>query len=149
MLALVARMKAFTASLFALLLAGPALADPNTKAPPRTATSPVVAQPAMVLPTVQSVRLSVAVKSGADVRTHELVISERGCGSIKDRSASYEDEVRICSTVMAKGLMLELDGSTRAGMNEYRTRSEVLLARSGAVIEVGRAGGVRYVLKTL
>ncbi|MBA3394893.1 MAG: hypothetical protein H0T89_19765 [Deltaproteobacteria bacterium] len=45
--------------------------------------------------------------------------------------------------------MIELDGATRAGVNEYRTRSEVLLARSGAAIEVGRAGGVRYALKTL
>src|SRR5262245_10541003 len=44
-----------------------------------------------------SVKVSLVVKQGADARTHELVISERGCGAVKEKAASYEDDIRVCS----------------------------------------------------
>ena len=97
----------------------------------------------------QSLRLSLAIKSGADVRTHELVISDRGCGLVKEKSAQYEDDVRICSTPTANGVAIEIEGFVRAGATEYRQKSEVIVARKGASFEVGRTNGMRFAVKTL
>lgn len=138
------------ASILTCLLCSPALAQPSPPAapPPRAPSAPP--PPGRVLIPAQSVRVALSIKVGADVRTHQLVISDEGCGLVKDRTAAYEDEVRICSRPAANGLLVEIDGTTRAGLaNEYRTRSEVVLARKGGAIEIGRAGGVRYALSTL
>ena len=100
-------------------------------------------------PPARSVRLSIAIKSGADVRTHELVISERGCGNVKEKAPNYEDDVRICSSQTAAGLVFDIEGMTRTGQTEYRQHAEVVVARKGASIEIGRTGGMRFAVKTL
>jgi len=107
------------------------------------------AQPALAPPPSQSVRLSLAIKAGADVRTHELVISERGCGIVKEKTPQYEDDVRICSVPTTHGLSLEIEGFTRVGATEYRQRSEMIVARKGASFEIGRTNGTRFAVKTL
>jgi len=110
------------------------------------------AQPAPTPPSPppsQSVRLSLAIKAGAEVRTHELVISDRGCGVVKDKSPQYEDDVRICSVPLTNGLSIELEGFTRAGATEYHQRSQVIVARKGGSFEVGRTNGMRFAVKTL
>jgi hypothetical protein len=109
------------------------------------------AQPAPAPPPApaQSVRLTLAIKAGNDVRTHELVISDRGCGVVKEKSPQYEDDVRICSVPTANGIAIEIEGFVRAGSTEYRQKSEVIVARKGASFEVGRTNGMRFAVKTL
>jgi hypothetical protein len=114
------------------VLCGPALADSSAKS-----TGPPAAGPAQML------RLTLVVKAGADARTHELSISDRGCGSISDKAAAYEDQIRVCSRPAAGGLLIDTDWSSRAGPAEYRTRAELLLARAGGSGELGRTGGHR------
>jgi hypothetical protein len=117
-----------------LLLCGPALADPSTNPKP---PSPPTAGPSQML------RLTLVVRAGPDTRTHELAISDTGCGSISDKAAAYEDQIRVCSRPVANGLLLDTDWNTRAGPAEYHTRSEFLLARAGGTTEIGRTGGLR------
>lgn len=121
-------------SITATLLCGSALADPSTSARP---PPPPPAGPSQML------RLTLVVKAGPDARTHELAISDTGCGSISDKAAAYEDQIRVCSRPTAGGLLLDTDWMTRAGPAEYHTRSELLLARAGGTSEIGRAGGLR------
>jgi hypothetical protein len=115
-----------------LLLCGPALADPSAKQP-----APPGPDPAQML------RLTLVVKAGAAARTHELAISDRGCGSVQEKTPGYEDQIRVCSRPTASGLLIDTDWTTRAGPTEYRTRSEMLVARAGGTGEIGRAGGHR------
>ncbi len=106
------------------------------------------AQPAP--PSVQTVRLSLTIKSGTDTRTHELVITDDSCGSIKEqRAGAYEDEVTICTNPTATGIKLHLEGKTRNGTTEYQQRSQVVIARRGGKVEVGRINGMRFALETL
>ncbi len=114
------------------VLCGPALADSSSKP-----TGPPGAGPSQML------RLTLVVKAGPDTRTHELSISDTGCGSISDKAAAYEDQIRVCSRPAAGGLLIDTDWSTRAGPTEYRTRSELLLPRAGGRGELGRTGGHR------
>ena len=114
------------------VLSGPALADNPAKP-----TGPPGADPAQML------RVTLVVRTGADARTHELSISDRGCGSISDKAAAHEDQIRVCSRPTASGFLIETDWGTRAGAAEYRTRSEMLIARAGGSLEVGRTGGLR------
>ncbi len=111
------------------------------------AAQPTPAQPPQ--PPMQSVRFSLTVKSGADTRTYELVMSDRGCGTVEEKAAAYADDVRVCSVPAPNGLSLEIEGMTRAGATEYRQRAQVVLARKGGSVEVGRTGGMRFALKTL
>jgi hypothetical protein len=114
------------------VLCGPALADS-----PGKPTGPPDAGPAQML------RLTLVVKAGSDARTHELSISDRGCGSISDKAAAYEDQIRVCSRPTAGGLLIDTDWSSRTGPAEYRTRAELLLPRAGGSGEIGRTGGHR------
>src|SRR5436190_22823650 len=75
-------------------------------------------------PPVQSLRLALTVKSGADTRTHELVILDRGCGVVHQKAPSYDDDFQLCSTPTATGVSLAVEGTTRAGAIEYKQRSE-------------------------
>jgi hypothetical protein len=120
------------------LCCGPALADSSTS--PR---SPPAAAPAPSVGPSQMLRLTLAVKAGAETRTHELALSDIGCGSISDKTAAYEDQIRVCSRPVPGGLLLDTDWATRAGPGEYRTRAELLLPRSGGAGELGRTGGLR------
>ena|SRR5688572_13804560 len=117
------------------LLCGPALADPSAKQPAPPGADPV-----------RMLRLTLVVRAGTDARTHELAISDQGCGSIQDKTTGYEDQIRVCSRSTASGLLLDTDWSTRTGSTEYRTRAELLLARTGGTGEVGRTGGHRLAL---
>lgn len=119
-----------------LLLSGSALAQPSTgaKAPPPPASG---AGPA------QQLRLTLVVRAGPDARTHELAISDTGCGTIAEKTSAYEDQIHICSKQAGNALLLETDWSTRAGPSEYHTHSELLLARTGGTTEIGRTGGLR------
>jgi hypothetical protein len=118
-----------SASVLTTLLCGAALANP----PPPAA----------------SVRLTITVTSSAGVRSYDLLIGENGCGTVQEKAASYEDEVRVCSVVASNGLRVELEGKTRAGASEYRSKSEMVLARKGATAQIGRTGGVRFTVKTI
>lgn len=119
-------------------LCGPALADPTAKSPPPS--PPSAAGPAQML------RLTLTVKAGAETRTHDLAISDTGCGSLADKASGYEDQIRVCSRPAANGLLIDTDWTTRTGPSEYRTRAELLVARTGGAGEVGRAGGHRLSL---
>jgi hypothetical protein len=119
-------------SILTAVLCGPALADSPAKP-----TGPPAADPSQML------RITLVVKAGADARTYELSISDRGCGSLSDKSAAHEDEIRVCSRPAAAGFLIDTDWKTRAGAVEYRTRSEMLVARGGGSGEVGRTGGLR------
>lgn len=128
-------------------LSGSALADPSPPgkpppSPPPSSSLPSLPPGADRGPT-QMLRLTLVVKAGAETRTHELAISDTGCGSISDKAAAYEDQIRVCSRQAAGGLLLDTDWSTRTGPAEYRTRSEMLLARAGGSGEIGRTGGHR------
>ena len=114
-----------SSTLATFLLCAPALAD-------------TPAQPAQQAP-ISSLRLSLLVKSGTDARTHELVISDHGCGTVKEKAAAYEDDIRVCSRATPSGLVIETDWSTRTGTSEYRTRSEIVMPRKGGTSEIGRA----------
>lgn len=120
----------------------PALADPaaSPRSPPAAAPAPSPPPPGGPS---QMLRLTLAVKAGAETRTHELAISDAGCGSISDKAAAYEDQIRVCSRPVAGGILLDTDWTTRAGPGEYRTRAELLLPRAGGAGELGRAGGLR------
>lgn len=109
------------------------------------------AQPASPAPQppAQSIRISLSIKAGNDVRTHELVISDRGCGLVKEKTSQYEDDVRVCSVPTANGVAIDLEGMIRVGSAEYRQRAEAIIARKGASFEVGRANGMRFAVKTL
>jgi hypothetical protein len=110
------------------LLCAPALADTPSDAP------------------ITAVKVSLVVKQGADVRTHELVISDRGCGTVKEKAVTYEDEIRVCSRPTANGLVIDTEWFTRTGPSEYRTHSETIL-RKGGTSEIGRTGGIRLAVK--
>lgn len=97
----------------------------------------------------QSLRLSLTIKVGTDARAHELVISDRGCGTVREKASAYEDDVRLCSVPTPTGVALQIEGMTRTDSTEYRHKSEILIARHGASVEVGRTGGVRFAIKTL
>jgi hypothetical protein len=126
--------KLLLSSIATLLLGGTALADPSPGKPP---------PPGEGRDPKQMLRLTLVVKAGAETRTHELAISDTGCGSISDKAAAYEDQIRVCSRSAAGGLLIDTDWSTRTGPAEYRTRSELLLARAGGSGEIGRTGGHR------
>jgi hypothetical protein len=131
-------------------LSGTALADSSpsaAKPPPSPPSSPPSGAGASADrgPT-QMLRLTLVVKAGAETRTHELAISDVGCGSISDKAAAYEDQIRVCSRHAASGLVIDTEWSTRTGPSEYRTRSEMLLARAGGTGEIGRTGGHRLVV---
>jgi len=105
--------------------------------------------PAPTRAPAQSVRIALAIKAGTDVRAHEIVISDHGCGHVKEKTAQYEDDVRICSVPTTNGISIEVEGFVRAGATEYRQKSEVIVARKGASFEVGRTNGMRFAVKTL
>lgn len=119
-------------SLVTFLLGGPALADPSGKQPAPPGPDPA-----------QTLRLTLVVKAGTAARTHELAISDRSCGTVSDKSPGYEDQIHVCSRPTASGLLIETDWTTRAGPAEYRTRSAMLVARTGGTGEIGRTGGLR------
>jgi hypothetical protein len=125
-----------SSSLACLLLTAPALADPP---PPPPAPPPALA--------MSPVHVQLSVKAGADTRTHELVISDQGCGTVKEKSSTYEDDIRVCSRVATTGLLIETEWFTHFGQVEYRNRSETVLARKGGSSEIGRAGGIRLAIK--
>ena len=136
------KLLAWSFATIALSLSDSALADP---APPGKPVSPPPSSP---LPgadrgPTQTLRLTLVVKAGAEARTHELSIADTGCGSISDKTIAYEDQIRVCSRLVAGGLLLDTDWSTRTGPAEYRTRSEMLLTRAGGSGEIGRTGGRR------
>src|SRR5262249_6100635 len=114
-----------TVALF--MLAAPALADPQ----------PVPAA---------TVKVAVSIKAGPDTRTHDLAISEDGCGYVKEKSTTYEDDIKLCSRPAANGLRIEAEWYTRTGQNEYRNQSVIVMPHKGSA-EIGRAGGTRLVLK--
>jgi hypothetical protein len=129
---------------FALSLSVSALADPSPPGkPPPPPPSPSSPSSGADRGPTQMLRLTLVVKAGAETRTHELAISDTGCGSISDKAAAYEDQIRVCSRQAAGGLLIDTDWSTRTGPAEYRTRSELLLARAGGSSEIGRTGGHR------
>jgi len=121
-------------SFTAFALCGSALADPSPTAKP---AAPPGAGPSQML------RLTFVVRAGPDARTHELAISDTGCGTIVEKTTTYEDQIRICSKQAGASLLLDTDWSTRAGPTEYHTHSELLLARAGGTAELGRTGGPR------
>jgi hypothetical protein len=116
-----------------VLLAPPAFAQP---APPPPAPPPASA-----------IRVALSIKAGPDARTHELVLSDDGCGTVQEKANAYEDNIRVCSRPAANGLRIETDWFTRSGPNEYRSHSEIVLPRKGGTSEIGRSGGVRLALK--
>jgi hypothetical protein len=116
------------------LLAGPALADPTPGAKP---APPPSAGPSQML------RLTLVVRAGSDARTHELAISDTGCGTIVEKTSAYEDQIRICSKQAGSALLFDTDWNTRAGPTEYHSHGELLLARTGGTAELGRTGGLR------
>ena len=118
-----------------LVLCGGAAAETPTK-PPAPAP-PAAAGPPQML------RLALSIKAGADARTHEVSLSDQGCGSVVDKSAAHEDHIRVCSRRTSAGVLLDTDWSTRTGAAEYHTRGELLLPRAGAAGEIGRANGPR------
>jgi hypothetical protein len=131
--------KLLLSAITTLLLGGAALADPSPpgKPPPPSSGASADRDPKQML------RLTLVVKAGAETRTHELAISDIGCGSISDKAAAYEDQIRVCSRTAASGLVIDTEWSTRTGPAEYRTRSEMLVARAGGSGEIGRTGGHR------
>lgn len=124
------------------ILCGPALAD--TAAVP--APAPKAPPPAIKAPSpepTQMLRLTLVVKAGTDTRTHELAISDRGCGNVTEKTAAYEDQISVCSRPAGTGLQIDANWTTRSGPAEYRTHWEALMPRTGGTTEAGRAGGNR------
>jgi len=109
------------------------------------------AQPA---PQPQPVKLQLVVKTGTDTRTHDIQISDRGCGVVKEKTQSYEDEFKICSTATGNNVSLAVESMIRTNngpaFTEYRLNVEIAVPRKGGSAEVGRVGnGFRYSLKTM
>lgn len=128
------------------ILCGPALADSpaDSKAPPPPAPKTAPPAPKAALPEAsQMLRLTLVVKAGADTRTHELAISDRGCGNVTEKTAAYEDQISVCSRPTGTGLQIDANWTTRSGPTEYRTHWEALMPRTGGTTEAGRAGGNR------
>jgi hypothetical protein len=128
----------FLAAITTAVLCAPALAD-TPKAPP----APAPPAPAVSAESSQTLRLTLVVKAGNDTRTHELAISDRGCGNITEKTTAYQDEISVCSRPAGTNLQIETSWQTRAGIAEYRTHWEAVLPRTGGSVEVGRAGANR------
>ena len=126
-----------SASLLVVLLCAPAVADPPTKAVPPPAA------PSMAL---QPLQVKLTVKVGPDTRTHELAVFDHGCNRVEEKSASYEDDINICTRPAPQGIFVDVNWKTRNGPNEYRTNSGTVM-RKGGTFEVGRTGGTRFTLQ--
>ena len=115
-----------------LALVGTAIAQPTPAAPPPQQTN----------------RFAVSIKMGADVRTYELTIIDRDCGTVKEKTAQSESEVKLCSHPSSSGLAIDIDAFVRGGTTEYRQRAQAIIARKGASFDFG-SSGTRVTVKTL
>ena len=94
------------------LLCGPALAAPRATTKPITAT--------------------LTIKSGKDVRTHDVMMVVHECGRISDKASDHEDTLKVCAVEDApQGVQLDVDWVTHSASSEYHNMSTVVIARGG------------------
>lgn len=118
-------LKPFTlASLTVALLCSPARAD----APHVSSQQPIT--------------LSIQVKSGKDVRSHQIVLVEHACGRSQEKLPDHQDEIKICaeSDTLA-GVKLAIEWWTRANDAEYKSESTTVVTRGGK-FEIGHGGSM-------
>jgi hypothetical protein len=132
-----------SSSLVVAALCAPALADPAKPYAPPSGSPPAAS------PVQQPLQLKLTVRVGSDARVHELAVFDSGCNQVEDKTAAYEDEIRICAHPAVQGVFVDVNWKTRNGPNEYRTTSGAIVARRGGQFEVGRAGGTRFTLQTM
>ncbi len=111
--------------------------------------SSAAAAPAKPARPPQPLHVKLTVKLASTTRVHELAVFDDQCNRVVEKSASYEDEIRLCTHPAPRGVLVEVEWRTRNGADEYRTSSETLMARTGSQFEVGRAGGARFGLQLL
>ena len=95
----------------------------------------------------RQLKLQLTVKHTAATRTHQLLLLDRSCGSVKEKSATHEDDIDVCAELVQNDLRLRVQWFVRQGPSEYRTKWESVMARKGGQIEVGRIGGTRLTLQ--
>ncbi len=113
-----ASMKVLLATaLVSALLCAPALADP-----PQPQPAPTVA--------ISNVNLRFVINDGTGVRRLGLILTDRSCGSIQNKSSSNEDEIKACSYFEgADAVRVEVDWRTVSGSNEVRDKSVLVMHR--------------------
>jgi hypothetical protein len=98
-------------------------------------------------PPPRPLKFQLTVKHTAAARTHQLLLLDQSCGSVREKSASHEDEIDVCAEIVQGDLRLRVAWSVRQGTSEYKTKWESVVARKGGQIEVGRVGGTRLTLQ--
>ncbi|MDB4956126.1 MAG: hypothetical protein JWO36_3695 [Myxococcales bacterium] len=106
------------------LLCGPALADT-----PRVSSQ-------------QPITILLQIKSGNDIRAHEIVLVEHVCGRSVEKLPDHQDEIKICAeSDTAAGVKLSIDWWSRSNDAEYRSESTTVVIR-GSKFELGHGGSM-------
>ncbi|HEY5939154.1 MAG TPA: hypothetical protein VIU61_31095 [Kofleriaceae bacterium] len=98
-------------------------------------------------PPQRQLKFQLTVKHTAATRTHQLLLLDRTCGSVKEKSATHEDDIDVCAEAVQGDLRLRVQWFVRQGPSEYRTKWESVVAKKGGTVEVGRVGGTRLTLQ--
>lgn len=126
------------------LLCGPAAFAAPAPAP----TTPTTPTPPTPPPTpTPPVHVELTVSDGATTRTHELVLPEEGCGSVREKATNRDDKIRICLVRLAGRPKVDIQWYLRVGAKEYETTSITDFAR-GARFELGRRGAAQLTVVT-
>lgn len=95
----------------------------------------------------RQLKLQLTVKHTAATRTHQLLLLDHSCGAVKEKSATHEDDIDVCTEVVHGQLRLRVQWFVRQGPAEYRIKWESIVATKGGQFEVGRVGGTRLALQ--
>lgn len=129
-----------SSSIVTFLLCGPAVAQPAAPAPaPAPRPAPTAAAP---------LRVELTVTTATAARTHQVLVLEGDCATVWERGADYLDDIEVCTGPQPSGVTVRTKWRVNEGSSEYKASWTSVIARSGARIEGGRTGNVRFALVT-
>ncbi len=86
-------------------------------------------------------------------RVHVVHLAEGGCAAVTEKTDQFDDDFKLC--VVADGGTVRIEnagtttarGGTAGERQEYQTRSESRMSRTGGVMTSGRSDGVRITVR--
>lgn len=118
-----------SSSIITFLLCGPAVAQPT--APP----------PA-------SLRIELTVATAKATRMHNVIVLEGECATVGVHGVDYVDDLEVCTAPQPNGATVRTKWHVKEGTSEYRSSWTSVVARTGARIEGGSPGTVKFTLAT-
>ena len=121
-----------SSSILAVLLTGLAVAQPASSPPPQS----------------RQLVFEVTVATPTASRVYRVLALEGDCVDVEGRDRDYADEIQVCTDAQPNGVAVRTKWRVRDGSAEHKSTWTAVMARSGARIEGGRTGNVRFALET-